>query len=82
MGIDVCKVSYKTLYGHVTEEEINFIENCFSISDSGTYLISKQDLSEAVKRAKEKGIKVPRQLMKELKKELSDKYDSYDIQIL
>ncbi|OGS23231.1 MAG: hypothetical protein A2252_09100 [Elusimicrobia bacterium RIFOXYA2_FULL_39_19] len=81
MGVDIYRVSYKNVYDHVTEEEISFIENCFSLNETGSYYVSKDSLSQALIRAKEKRIKVPRELVTRLKKELKTADDSFDIQI-
>ena len=81
MGVDINKVSYECIYDHVTDEEISFIENCFTLNDAGSYYVCKDSLRQAVCRAKEKRIKVPRELVTRLKKELKTADDSFDIQI-
>ncbi|OGS23335.1 MAG: hypothetical protein A2252_09645 [Elusimicrobia bacterium RIFOXYA2_FULL_39_19] len=81
MGVDVYRVSYKNVYDHVTDEELSFIENCFSFNETGSYYVSKDSLRLALSRAKEKRIKVPKELVTQLKKELETADDSFDIQI-
>ena len=81
MGVDINKVSYECIYDHVTDEEISFIENCFTLNDAGSYYVCKDSLRQAVCRAKEKRIKVPRELVRGLRKALKTVDDSFDFQI-
>ena len=81
MGVDINRVNYKCIYDHVTNEEFNFIENCFSLNDAGSYYVSKDSLRQVLLTAKEKRIKVPRELITQLKKELKAADECFDFQI-
>lgn len=81
MGVDIYRLSYRHVYDHVTEQEFDFIFGCLSMNDAGSYSISKESLATAVKLAREKNIKVPRELVSSLRKELAIAGEDFDVQI-
>lgn len=92
MGVDICKLKYKTIKDHVSEKEIQFIENHFSQhSDFASYYITKEAIDNAIEsyqEPEEEGqpkIELTgelKDLIKVLRQNLKgEKWGGYDIQI-
>lgn len=77
MGMDIWKCMYKNLYGHITEKEMDFIENYFDKSDDGTfYLDSEVSLDEIVAKAKEDKVAISEDVIESLRKAIKQEKSS------
>ena len=70
MGQDIYRLSYHNVFGHLTTEELEFIEEFIPQSDDGSYYVSEDGLDEVLADAKEEKTAIPKQLITALKKEL------------
>jgi hypothetical protein len=79
MSVGVYRLSYKDIHGHAEVKEVEFIENCFDLNETGSYYISKDTLETALETARKERMKAPKTLVAGLKKEL--KKGDFDIQV-
>jgi len=75
MGIDLWKTKYEFMYGHVDNQEYEFIDHFIPKSEDGTYYINKSILNSAVLKARRKETKVPDGLVKALKNAIKSESD-------
>ena len=81
MSVNMYKLNYQNLYDHVSESEFDFIDSCITFNtETCSYYICQETLTEALKTAKRKRIKIPKELVKCLKEQIKVA-ESFDIQI-
>lgn len=71
MGTDVYKVKYKFVFGHISDNELEFIEQYLEESDDNSFYVEEVALVEAVKTAELDGVKIPTELIKALRKQIA-----------
>ena len=75
MGLDLWKIKFEHIYGHLTEEEFDFLEKTADKSDDGTYYINKDMLKDALTEMKKEEIDKIQDLLDTLRKEFKKEKD-------
>lgn len=81
MGIDLWKTHYEFLYGHLDDNEYDFIAHFFPISDDGTYYTDNDILNKAISEAQKKNTGVSDDLLETLRKAINDNEGSLEFRI-
>lgn len=73
MGADIYRAKYEYVFGHITEEQFNFINDIIYRSDDGTYELSREHFKELNQNIGE--------LEKLYKVELKSLFEAFDKEI-
>lgn len=82
MGTDIYKANYKFIFGHISEDELEFIEQYLDESDDNSFYVEELALVEAIKTAELDGVKIPTELIKALRKQIAkEKFGGFSFRL-